>query len=219
MRFGTTASSHTVPAGGGGIAFRSADYAYETSSDSEITVNKPSGVISGDMLVMTVYYNGNGQGINTPSGWTYLDGFTSLISGATHSSFYKKAGGSEPSTYTITASGTTSRRSVVIAAFSGSFDSDPTDSGPSLTTSNASSTGITTVASDVMVIYLGGYDEPAGNTWGEPTGWTSAAADDGSVNAYIGYKLFASAGATGTISYTNSGNEPFNTVWGIKENT
>lgn len=211
-------SGISVPAGGSTPAFRSAAENYATTGTS-LTITKPSGTASGDLLVAVIYFNGNSNTITPPSGWTSIGGFSTFSSGATSEWYYKIAGGSEPADYTWT--GTSSNRnSGVVATFTGSFTGDPTDSGPNTNTSGPTNTGITTINSNVMVIYFGGYDEAAGGTWNEDTGWTSAGADSGATNTYIGYKLYATAGATGTISYSISGTlgAEYNSVWGFYSN-
>jgi hypothetical protein len=135
------------------LAFRSASSA--SSGTTTVTCNKPTGTVSGDVLIASWasradITDGN---MTLPSGWvkaTYLDADTPTIKVA-----YKVCGGSEPSTYDFVAN-TTIAHSVAISCYSGvnnvtPLDATPTtNSGTSGTTMTA--TGITTVTNGAMTI-------------------------------------------------------------------
>jgi len=79
------------------------------SSSSTLTINKPSGTVSGDVLVASVAWSdGITPGAWSSSGWTLVAQHDYNLSvDHSYASFYKVAGGSEPSSYTFsqTASG------------------------------------------------------------------------------------------------------------------
>lgn len=90
----------TVPA----ITFvgNSANWGQYSSSNS-YQLNKPSGVVSGDVMVANLGVKGNVT-VTAPSGWTIAhQGHNS--SGVTHCVLYRVAGGSEPASWSATVSG------------------------------------------------------------------------------------------------------------------
>lgn len=206
MRRGIIKSSIQISAGCTAPVFRSATDEYNGTSQNFVTGNKPSGVVSGDLLVASVYWNDRNQAVTGPSGWTEIASFNTGDPSASASCWYKVAGGAEPVTYTW-AGGTVTRRGVTIAAFSGSYAADPVDAAAVITQASPVSAGITTVADCAMVLYFAGFDAGPSGTWSEDTGYTSAGADDGNFSSYIGYKEYPTAGATGTISYGFSGDD------------
>lgn len=73
----------------------------QTTSSTTHTVTLPSGITSGDLLVIFIRAGGNSVTINTPTGWTLL---TSRSSSGRTSIFYRVADGTEGATRTITTS-------------------------------------------------------------------------------------------------------------------
>lgn len=73
-----------------------------SAAATSITVNKPTGTASGDLLLASVTLRISSATITPPAGWTQVaSGGASSITLAT---FIKVAGGSEPSSYTFTTS-------------------------------------------------------------------------------------------------------------------
>jgi len=192
------------------IAYRSNSVATDNSTD-EITVNKPGGVISGDLLVATVAYADDG-GFSTPSGWTLLTSYEYSSGGdqGSYAIFYKIAGGSEPASYTFEASGLTSADFIgMIAAFSGVdsvdkiSDSDmSTDDSGSLSTAIAPS--VTANGSDgILITGVGAYDASTAAGFIPPSGHTKInGVDQDTVSFSIGYEALSSSGSTGTGTRT-----------------
>lgn len=205
MRYGILSSSIQV-GGTSNITFRSVAQSYSGTGGTTLTINKPSGTVEGDLMVAIVDINGNITFSAEPSGWTrkQLDTVSTL---GTFAIYYKVAGASEGSSYSWTWTGT-QRYGGAIATFSGSFAADPQEGAFNFQEDNTSAivTSITTTNDNAMVIYLSGYDQAAGGTWSQATStFTNATANDASVNVYIGYKLFPTAGATGSADYSVSG--------------
>src|SRR5678809_1327938 len=126
------------------IAFRAAANASGTSS---VVCNKPTGTASGDILVAHVISEGSHA--FTFTGWTQIDNFTTT-SGTTLriASYWKLAGGSEPSTYTISiASGTYAE--LLIAAYSGVDNTAPVDAHTTLEDNGSASNPIPSVTASV----------------------------------------------------------------------
>ena len=102
----TDASPITTSPGAGTIGFRAAtgNTNGTTTTTSSLTINKPTGVVSGDFLVATIVVQG-APGVNAPAGWSLIRDSRYGTSGEM-TSFYHRAGSSEPSSYTFTVSGT-----------------------------------------------------------------------------------------------------------------
>lgn len=195
-------------------SLRSYTQYYSTSSSCAIP-NKPSGTVEGDLMVCIVQFNADVT-ITPPTGWTEIDTDNGISTTASVSLFYKVAGASEPSNYLFC--GSTTRVGAVLATFSGSFDSNPSNGTPvetqQTTTSSTDATAdaMTLTSGCAMVLYLGSYDQASGATWTAPAGWTHACANSGT-NVYIGYKTFAASGSTGSVGYTCSDTSSIKTQW------
>lgn len=152
------------------IAFRAVATAVNVTS-----CNKPTGVVSGDLLLafVIVYENTTGT-LTLPSGWTEIPGAEGLqVAGGTTlvRACYKIAGGSEPSSYTFTMT-PSGYEEVVLVAYSGSFDAGVIDAASVNTGNDASPTALsvtTSAANTMLVAHFSGYNNaftsgPAGMT-------------------------------------------------------
>lgn len=84
---------------------------------SGFTINRPSGVQSGDVMIATVGFVGKGATITPPSGWTLRSQSTADNTSAgpyTMAVLYRAAGGSEPASWSGTISGGTLYRTIVV---------------------------------------------------------------------------------------------------------
>lgn len=107
------------------LAFRATGTAFTSpTSGTDFTLNKPAGVTTGDLMVAFVSSNQHGA-ITPPAGWTAVN-TASIDDGSTDTALFilkRTAGGSEPSTWTDgTLSATSTRRYVVVVAYSGAAD-------------------------------------------------------------------------------------------------
>jgi hypothetical protein len=111
---GTTANVPTVPT----PALRSSSTQH--GSATSLTVNKPAGTQSGDLLRAVVSVSQVGGSFPaTPTGWS-VDVSTQDYVGNTYTTaFWKIAGSSEPSTYTFTQPGVADHMMVILAAYTG----------------------------------------------------------------------------------------------------
>lgn len=171
------------------IAFRASATAtthLTAASSMTQTCNKPTGTVSGDVMVMVVeqYYQGSNNWSSTPpSGWnTLADGFGIAL-------LVKTAGASEPSSYTFSATGDSGAfydGVMTILSYSGApawvdggqgVNWNLTQSASATTTSVAPGTISTPGAADVVVnIYAELRTGGAQGTISTPSGWTSRAA-------------------------------------------
>ena len=81
--------------------------ALNTAGSIDLTVNKPSGVVSGDMMI-AVFSSGssNLSTISVASGWNLIRSLSDATNGNYAYAYSKQATGSEPSTYTFGFTGT-----------------------------------------------------------------------------------------------------------------
>ncbi|MGH7745142.1 MAG: hypothetical protein ACREQ5_10130, partial [Candidatus Dormibacteria bacterium] len=186
------AASNQVPdTVGGTISFRAAATAATAAhGTATITVNKPTGVVDGDLMLLAVA-NSSGFTANTaPAGWTsisqhlgeYNYGLSSAVSDLVGQVWYKIAS-SEPSSYTVTCT-TAAVISAAIVAYSGVRNPYPADLHvATASTAAASTTGVVPytlpqVRSDNLIvnIYMAGGDPSGTFTMTGPSSpWTQRA--------------------------------------------
>ena len=190
-----------------------------TSTNATLTINKPVGIVAGDVMIVNITQTGNTNTNASSSGWNLISGgqLGSGGSGVRRTTvLYKVANGSEGASFAFTlGSGTTSSVGSIIA-FSGVdgsvFDVAPGSlevySGTTIT-----ATGITTLTNKAAVIFLGG----AGGTDGDVySNWSSSSPalteimdfSHGSVTNSVGaaWGILAIAGNTGSLTVNVDGN-------------
>ena len=213
---GIKASS--IQIGGGSCDYPAYVASAETysTSGSNCVINKPSGTTEGDLMVAIIQFNANTT-ITPPTDWIQIDEDDGISSVATVIIYYKIAGASEPSDYTWTASST--RHGGIIATFSGSFDSDPSNGAfsyvyiSSAVETDVSADAMTLADGCAMVIYAGAYDQVAASVWTPPLGWDDACANAGGNNVYLGYKTFENSGSTGSVGYSIDETNAYKIAW------
>lgn len=197
------------------------------TSTTVLTINKPTGVVAGDIMIASIsqYCNNSGATAANLSGWTKID---SRLLGGTKSYatiLYKVATSTEPSSYSfnITLPNYTAG---TIVAFSGvnttggsgvaGVGSGPFDATTgTITTSGSqsiSATSITTANANAAVVMLG-FSGLYGNSY---SAWTTTSpgsltelsdvSDGGDwCSTGVAWKIKATAGATGAGSVTFTG--------------
>jgi hypothetical protein len=140
-----------------------------TSTNTNLTINKPTGVVSGDVMIVNITSNNGG----TPS----LSGWNSLGTGIFNGSnlratvLYKVAGGSEPSSYTFALGAGANDAIGTIIAFSGVDNASPIDATGTMGLSasagaTATAPGITTNSANAAVIMFANQsDNRAYSNW------------------------------------------------------
>jgi hypothetical protein len=119
----TDADPLATAGGGGSVSARSSS-SWATASTT-LSVNRPAGVVAGDVLLATVGVAGTGQ-VSTPSGWTIVRSTGAQDPGGVRQvSFYRVAGSSEPASYSF--AGTTPGMGGGITAYTGVDTSAPID--------------------------------------------------------------------------------------------
>lgn len=109
------------------IAYRGAGTTFTSpTTGTDYTLNKPSGVVSGDLMLAFVSASANIAAITPPAGWSLVD--TSRVSapGASDTTLWvlkRTAGGSEPASWSTGVIGASaSRRTALVVAYSGAAD-------------------------------------------------------------------------------------------------
>ncbi len=202
------------------IAFRAAGSATAGGGVLALTISKPTGTVSGDLMVAAVAVYASLPTITAPAGWTLvrrMDGSAFLCDRAL-AVYWKAAGASEPASYAWTLSASTDGSGGGILSFSGVDTTTPLDTenglatpcSPSCTTTDAPS--ITTSFANTMVVSAHTICSSA--TWTPPSGMTEAydvatltppTASGMSIEG--NFQKQAAAGATGTKAATPS-NDP-----------
>lgn len=192
---------------------------YTTSNQTSYSVPKPTGTQAGDLLI--AFHVGdwaNLSDMTAPAGWELIDQATvedSQFGTITHVKLWqKRAGADEPSSYTFTQgqeSSYTSAGGVVIYALQNAAYADHARS-----TYNSSGSSVQTpsvpgaVAGDIDLRLAAGYPDDSFNfsrSWTSPAGFTervdAQAGEDCTFTSAS--RTIASAGATGTATFTASG--------------
>ncbi len=143
-----------------------------TSTNTNITINKPTGVVAGDILLVNIAKGGNNTNAPTLAGWSLISGVSLGGGGGTQrfgAVLYKIAGASEPANYTFALGAGTDSASGGIVAFSGVDGTTPFDVTPPAISVQGNQagvvgTGVTTVSANTAIVMFG---QAAGNnpTW------------------------------------------------------
>ncbi len=192
MRFAKSAVQRAVVAAGISLV------AFTTlSASSSGIINKPSGVVAGDVIVIFAWATDSSAAWSVPSGFTDAQ----AGAGAQFGACYKVAGGSEPSTYQLTNGGT--YMGLCCAAFRGSSGFDAKGAYATATgASTITAPSVTAVAANCLLI--GGFAAGGNVNFSTPSGMTFVGrATDPAVGIF--YQQLSSTGATGTRVTTPSG--------------
>ena len=167
------------------------------SAGTTITINVPAGTIDGDVLVLFVTSANSGATWTTPAGWT---AGTSAVGAKV---FYRTAS-SEPASYTITQSVSTTADGYIANFRNASIDVVGAFSGSGTNPAVAPSITVTNNNSLVIAVFS---DATGNETYSTPTGFTPLDSDSDATGPSSGifYKTGVSAGAFGTVSSTMSG--------------
>lgn len=93
---------------------------HNSVSQSSHVINAPSGIVSGDLLLLFIQTDSAGGNAYTmPSGWTELLDVRETTNRVLAGMAYKVAGGSEPSTYTVTTDSNVANVAAAIYRISG----------------------------------------------------------------------------------------------------
>jgi len=201
------------------IALRGSATTASTTTTS-LTINKPTGVVAGDVMIVNISQLGNSATDPTSSGWTVIQGAAIQTSGGASAArrgaiLYRVAGGTESSSYTFTLGTGVSAAIGNIVAFSGVGASTFDAASPAISVANSASvsaTSLSTVSANAAVIMFG--QAAANPTW---SSWSTATApgtltelyDNQNTNVSVGaaWAIMSAAGATGAGAATLSASQ------------
>lgn len=181
-----------------------------------LVATKPSGVVSDDIIVIIVSC-GTGRTLSAPSGFTAATAVTNASGQGKSQLFWKRAGSSEPSTYTVGSSGSAGTGStewnLICIAVQGAH---PTDNIVIGSGNLATVPSITTTANNAVLFAV--HMNEANGEASTPSGWTSIYNGnwEGAFSYYHGIRAAriagpSSAGATSTATFGSAGS--FGTCW------
>jgi hypothetical protein len=174
-----------------------------TAAGASVAPSRPTGVVSGDVLVAVVTHDGSADTI-TATGWTLLGSATGTdINGAI---YYKVAGGSEGASYTFSTANSHALAAAVVAYYNVDTAYTPID-GYSIqaNAAGANMSASTVWASSTVgeLVFLGGVSN---NTSSTPPAGMAELIDAGAtgIRVYVADQTLAAAGAVGTKTATIS---------------
>jgi hypothetical protein len=195
------------------------------TGNKTITINVPTGVVAGDIMIANIseYYNGTNVSA-TSNGWTELSG-SDLGNQGRGTILYRIANSSEPASYTFSATDNAATKTAgAIVAFSGVDENSPFDlitssslvtSADQAVTSLSTISGVTTVSSNAAVILFGMSSRGTTQTNANFSSWAFATSPspiselydigwNGVAGAAVGaaWALKTTAGATGNGSFS-----------------
>ncbi len=205
----------------GQITQRGAATIGTSTNSNTITINKPTGVIAGDLMIVSIASDDNNSltGTNASlAGWTLQSSVTIVNNGHRGSVLYRVADGTEGTSFTFNVpngSGTTNNSVGAIIAFYGintatPFDTNGTFNAVSANTVTANSITTTTANAGIVMLGVGGRNNRTYNApWSTTSPGTLTELYDTSNEASVGaaWGIKATAGATGNGTVTYSGND------------
>ncbi len=190
-----------------------------TTTNTTLTINKPSGVVAGDIMIVNITQTGNTATNASRTGWTLIAGSLQGTGAPRRSTIlYRKADGTEGGSFAFTLGTGTSSGVGSIIAFSG-VDASVFDVTPgSLNTytgvgTTVTATGITTVTNGSVIVFLAGAGGTSADVYSGWSGTTPTLTEImdfsySSVTNSIGaaWGTLATAGGTGNKTATLDAN-------------
>lgn len=193
------------------------DYLTGASAASAV-VDAPASIATGDIILVFLYKE-NAAAVTPASGFTLIGTAANTASASQDQwsyAFWKRATGSEPSTYTFSWTGSTWRAAVAVrvvdSAPSGSpiDDSDFTVDAASDTTTPTAS--VTTTGPDRLIVWCGSAWDDGTWTVNQPTGYTSRLTTPANRLLSVGTATQATAGVVNAGTATTSGSVTHNAI-------
>lgn len=189
------------------------------SSNTTITVSVPANVVNGDLMIAVVHNNTalNPGGITAPSGWTQIASNASVNGNfALHSWIGWRIASSEPGSYQWTIGQTVGDDHAWIFRVTGHDSASPIDVTGAFTSDtvlNPVAPSITTTSANALAVWIcgakNGSNLAADDTSVKPTEATQivykkSRTNSNGVGTCVAYELRATAGATGTRTFTGT---------------
>ncbi len=190
-----------------------------TTTNTTLTINKPAGVVDGDIMIVNICKNATSSNNPSSTGWTFITSSNLQGGGGTNrygAILYRIADGTELSNFTFNLGSGTSSAVGSIIAFSGVSSSSPFDVTPGSINNNNQdggnvvyANGITTVTNNAAVIFLGEAGNSSWSSWSgtNPT-FTEIMDNSNGNNASVAaaWGIKAAAGSTGNKTASITGN-------------
>lgn len=178
-----------------------------------LTITKPSGVVANDTLVAVVSIRNTRTVTSIPSGFTQRaqGGFGTSNSSDQTIVYTKLATSSEPASYDFVITGGSTPAAGFMLRYSGVDTTTPVEASGGTTTASLVAPSITTLTNNAVVLAIGSQNNNGGNggvasDFTAPVDQTERA--DYGLNTQINHavfeKLYATAGATGTVTLTSN---------------
>lgn len=203
---------------GGNIAFQTFSVGKDTADTGSVTVAKPLGTLEGDKLLACSVCTDT-RDLATPSGWTLVQLSSHTSNLGEFATYRKRAGASEPDSYTFQAATPDTRMVAMVFRLSGGDDTDlfvdvVANGALDQVTDSPVCPDATVVAAETIVFRLfgmqGGQLDGGVEDVGYPSGTTGIAVrstepvSGNSTNAAIGAaREVGSPGAIGTATFTS----------------
>jgi len=208
-----TVSAATTPPPTSGVTVVGSSTTYSGTAVTGVSISAPAGTAAGDVLVAAITADTNPSMASVPAGWTAMVNGLSINSSSTSGAkvylYYHVVGASDPASYAWTLSAA-AKWGGGITGYRGVNNTTPLDA-PVVTAVDASynATSITapsttTASNGAMVIGGVGCDCAAPMVSAPPSGWTQRWQAAGGQIAELADKVQATAGATGTATWTLS---------------
>jgi hypothetical protein len=200
---GTMTANRAAPSTITPIAFVGTGSAwYTTSTGSSYTINKPSGTVSGDLMIAVFTANASVT-VTPPTGWTAVRTTTNSY-GITQTVMYRYAGGSEPSSWSGSTGSTASKMLTRAAAYRNTHATVPFIAENSTTVGSGSSVTTPSVTNTNSLAWrVTAFTEEGQNT---SIYWSSSDTERWDNGAYTGGGLFGGAvDAIETAWYDSNG--------------
>ena len=178
-----------------------------SSTAAPVTLTKPQGAAAGDVLVASFTADSTPT-VTTPAGWTAMVNGLAVSGGAKVFAYYRVVGTSDGTSYTWNTS-TAVKWGGGITAYRGVNTASPLDGAvatkvdATYAATSITVPGITTASAGALLVGGVGFDSSTPGA-GAPTGWTERWEAAGGQIAEQADKLQASAGASGSVTWTFS---------------
>jgi len=195
----------------GQVAFRSWAGSGVGSIRPSYVVNKPAGVVEGDLLVAFMWiYDRQTFNASVPSGWIQFADSPGVYSGIR--AWYKIATASEPANYTFGLVSDSTYLAGAIAAFSGADPADPFAADINVATADSTTRvlpGIDVERAGSMLVFSG--TSYTSTPTSVPAGMTRQALED--TVSTINTQLISAAGNSGSKSETTTNGTLIDNQW------
>jgi len=181
------------------------------NGSNTITINKPSGVVSGDIMIAAISKSATSNN-STLNGWTVIDGRRQDQGQRYTTILYRIADGTEGPNFSFS-KGTNNATTVgSIIAFSGVNQTTPFDVAPGTLSTDEGTTatvnGINTVTNGTAIIFIGGAKNGGWSNWAITNPTLTEIMDfdnNDNVSVAAAWGIKASPGATGNATVTLGG--------------